>query len=176
MSTPPFISQISLRSAHRCGSRCRGGHHSYLANDQTINDPARDRFIGSGTHLALATTAATAASAATTVASTREGDADKGLPGDGVVPSPGRRRRGGGGWNNGGYFRGDHYCRVRVGRKGLPSAEGEVRRVSSFFEGVLRVCVVGGEQSCMCRDNSNSKSTAVVDRLRCEELQDSRAV
>ena len=132
----PCLYQVKLRSAHRCGSRCQGGHHSYLANDQARSE-ALDRFAGSGTHSAAATAAATATSAASVTAPARschEGNTDKGVSGDGVLLSPGRRRRGGG-WNEGGYFRGDHYCRVRVGQKGLPSTEGEVRGVSIFFVG-----------------------------------------
>lgn len=152
----PSWCQVNLRSAHRCGSRCQGGHHSYLANDQARSE-ALDRFTGSGAHSAAATaaTAATATSAASAAAparSSHEGITDKGVSGDGVLLSPGRRRRGGG-WNDGGYFRGDHYCRVRVGQKGLPSTEGEVRGVfrfassESFFScTTIALWVTGGNQ------------------------------
>lgn len=134
-AVPPFRSvsflQIHLRSAHRCGSRCHGGHHSYLADDQRAEGRGgRGGFTGSGTY-----SAAALAAAATPTDSSRggtAGDAEKKGFQESVagIFSPGRGRRGGGGGfgrDDGGFVRGDHYCRVRVGRKGGSSELVEVR-------------------------------------------------
>lgn len=87
--------------------------------------------MGSGTHSAAAAAAAAATAAIPATpdrvrARARGGgdDADTGFTGDGGVFSPGRRRRG---RQGGGFFRGDHYCRVSVGRKGAGSGQIEVR-------------------------------------------------
>lgn len=92
--------KIHLRSSHRCGSRCHAGHHSYLANDQ------HERFTSSETYAAAPVTPAAREAVTTTLGS--NGDAvDKGFAhGD-----------------DEGYFRGDHYCRISFGRKGVTPPE-----------------------------------------------------
>lgn len=118
--------QIHLRSAHRCGSRCRGGHHSYLANNGRgeSGSGGNDGFMGSGTFSAAAASAAANPATPTDARGGGDTDADTGFTGDGGIFSPGRRHRG---RRDGGFFRGDHYCRVSVGRKGAGSGQVEVR-------------------------------------------------
>lgn len=86
--------------------------------------------MGSGTY----STAASAAAAAGTPTATDPFQAAKGdvekkdFHINGGMFSPARRRARGNGWKeDDGFFRGDHYCRVRVGRKGDPSDLVEVR-------------------------------------------------
>ncbi|CAN0131113.1 unnamed protein product, partial [Ectocarpus sp. 4 AP-2014] len=122
--------QVHLRSAHRCGTRCHGGHHSYLDNE-------RGGFMGSGTYSAAASAAAAAGTpTATDPFQAAMGDAEKkGFQINGGMFSPGRRRARGNGWKeDDGFFRGDHYCRVRVGRKGDPSDLVEEVRTEAVFQ------------------------------------------
>lgn len=117
-------SQIYLRSAHRCGLACHGDHHAHLvrSNDQvgSVNDHHKMR---SGSYSADTPPAALG----DPVHRPRIGNgSDLGLSGDGGgATSPGGRHRKA--RQHDGYFRGDHYCRVRVGRKGAPSDGVEVR-------------------------------------------------
>eukprot|EP00752_Nemacystus_decipiens_P018720 g16783.t1 len=122
--------QIHLRSAHRCGMRCHGGHHSYLA-DATDPHAESGVFAGSGSYSAAALATTAAAAAATPV------DPSRGTAGNSEhIFSPGRRRRrgGGGGRDDSGFIRGDHYCRVRVGRRGGPSELAEEVRTEAVFQ------------------------------------------
>lgn len=87
--------------------------------------------MGSGTYSAAAASAAANPATPTDARGGGNGsgggvdnDADTGFSGDGGIFSPGRRHRG---RRDGGFFRGDHYCRVSVGRKGAGSGQVEVR-------------------------------------------------
>lgn len=104
--------QVHLRSAHRCWSRCQCDKHSYTYNS-SFKDPDNSS----------------------------RGGMDKGFLGTGGVLSPGRRRRSR--WsgaiyhseNSDGFFKGDHYCRLRVGQKGSlasPDQVDLVRELCSF--------------------------------------------
>ncbi|CAM9903085.1 unnamed protein product, partial [Pylaiella littoralis] len=131
--------QIHLRSAHRCGSRCHGGRHSYLANDQ----PESGGFMGSGTYSAAAAAATATTTTTTTVTtafidpsrgSTAVDAEKKGFRGGNGGRGPAPQRRGGGARYDGGYIRGDHYCRVRVGRKGGSSEQMQEVRTEAVFQ------------------------------------------
>lgn len=100
---------------------CNGGHHSYLA-DATDPHAEGGGFTGSGTYSAAALAAATTPS----LAASKAEHTVYHKQGSGML-SPGRRRRGVG-RDDSGFVRGDHYCRIRVGRKGGPSELVEVRR------------------------------------------------
>eukprot|EP00903_Cladosiphon_okamuranus_P005945 g5874.t1 len=121
--------QVHLRSAHRCGIRCHGGHHSYLATataTATVTHAEGGGFTGSGTCSAVAL------AAPATPSNTASNAEHTGFQGGGMF-SPGRRRRGGG-QDDSGFIRGDHYCRVRVGQKGGASGLAEEVRTEAVFQ------------------------------------------
>ncbi|CAM9489729.1 unnamed protein product, partial [Sphacelaria rigidula] len=136
--------QIHLRSAHRCGPSCRGAH--CIAGQSTETVAELQRKPRTGTYHTANGSAAPSLfpTVAATGTLTRSGEGSDrgfltGVDGAGIVSPGGRQLLPSGGrpgrqQHSHGYFTGDHYCRVRVGRKGAAAGAVEVVRTEAVFQ------------------------------------------